>query len=126
MTLSKKFSKLIYVLVAAILVGVGFALSKLPQTKSMPPFPDGIYLDSASSLNGVFEFKGRVVSQLGRGDVESSLRFSVLETNSGGPLDLAVVVPDLLQSDAVLPGQVYRVVVLAKNGNMLVQELEKY
>lgn len=126
MTLPKHISKLIYVLVAIILVGGGYALSKLPQGNSMPPFPDKHYLDSTSSLNGVFEFKGRVVSQLGRGDAASSLQFSVLETKSGSPLNLATVVPDILRPEALVPGQVYRVVVLAKNGNMLVQELEKY
>ena len=98
-----------------------------PSTSLNPsPFPDEIYLDAPSSLNGDFVFKGRVISQLGRNDSRISVRFSVIETSSGQPLDVAVIVPDALMTQGFTPGQIYAVGARANGGNMIAVEMAKY
>jgi len=111
------------------LVGLGFmafAIVSFTTKSELNPFPDDIYLNTPVSLNGEVNFEARVVSLLDRSGERSIIRFSVLETQSGQPLDLVVVIPNSLKPESLIPGQVYRLKTRGERGNLIADDLEKF
>ena len=105
---------------------VGFAIFSLSKKSELDPFPDEVYLNAPLSLSGEVNFEGRVVSLLGRSAERSTIRFSVLKSQSGQPLDLVVVVPNSLKPESLISGQVYRLKTRGEKGNLILEDLEKY
>ena len=109
--------------IATLLVLLTSSCNRAPATS---PFPDDIYLNAPSSLNGQLTFKARVVTQLSRSSSSGSIQFRALQTMSGEELDLVVIVPNDLLEEHIVPGQIYSLTVDAKNGNMLAVDMHKF